>query len=295
MSLSFPFTNSNFTCGVAVLTNILLFLKENPYAWGVILFITLLLGFISIKQNIKKKQLSFIVETNYLIKRNEVTIDNLSISYANEQIDNLIISKVALVNNGNITISHDDIPKAAPLCITGGDDCRILSATVIAESNASSLCNVFVENQSTVNISFDYFDKKDGVVLQIIHTGKNRHLNFCGKIKGGEISVPARENASIQSAFIQALISYASKAEISFYTLSALLVILFVLGFLALVGVVNTNSFVANAASTQNSGMDFWIPYGIAFCTYFLVWLFMFSQMRKRKYILPKSLRDFFR
>ena len=147
----------------------------------------------------------YIIQTDYVIEKSKVAVDKLSIQYNNEQVDNLMVSKIALVNRGNVTIDSSDIPIASPLLINVKDDCKILSAIVIEQSNTSSLVNVTVKTPLSVNVKFDYLDKRDGAVIQVIHTGNHRQLNFTGKLKGGRIVMPANDEDSKRANFYKEL------------------------------------------------------------------------------------------
>jgi len=168
----------------------LLFLKNNPYSWGFILLLTITLALISVFQSIKRKQLRIFIQTECVIDKNSVILDNLTINYCNEQIENLMISTIALINVGNVIIDHSDIPLAAPLSINVCEDCRILSAEVLDTSNESSSIELSCNKSYLVNINFDYLGKKDAVILKVIHSGKNNHISLRGSIKGGFVFSP---------------------------------------------------------------------------------------------------------
>ena len=165
-------------------------LKDNPYSWGIILLITITLALISVLQSIKRKQLRFFIQTKHVIDKNSLFLDKLTINYSNEQIDNLMVSNIALINVGNVIVDHSDIPLAAPLSIRVEEDCRILSVEVIDITNEAISIELSCSKSNFVSIVFDYFEKKDAVIFQVIHSGKSDIISLDGNIKGGIVFSP---------------------------------------------------------------------------------------------------------
>jgi hypothetical protein len=210
--------------------------------------------------------------------------------YNNEQIDNLMISKIAIVNSGNITIDSSDVPIASPLYINVRDDCRILSANVLEQSNTSSLVNVTLNSPSSINIKFDYLDKKDGAVVQVIHTGNKSQFAYSGKLKGGRIITPANENDSKRikfwKQFTYTMLDQFKKT--AFIFLLIFFLFLFVL-------VLFPHSFGISIASSANG---FQIQMNRL---YFIVMMFsltssiVFSFISGSMPIMPRCLRKYFK
>jgi len=269
------------------LTDTLLFLKENPYAWGGLLLLTISLAFIGIILSIKKKQLLFITKTEYVIEKSKIVIDNLSIKYGNEQIENLMVTKVALVNRGNVTILNNDIPVASPLYIVVPDECKILSATILAESNTSSLTTVIYESSSRIVVNFDYLDKKDGVVLQVIHTGTSDQISFLGKLKGGNILTPSSEYDSAKSRFKKNLAIYIIKHK----------GLVFLLALIAIIIITNYSAIFENFASTTHSNSQSVSPSRDVFLIALSVLTGVVSALSRTNTwsFLPRSLRKYFK
>jgi len=128
---------------------------------------------------------TYAVRTINLVSSNISKINILDILYSGEKINNLSISKVALWNDGKETINSTDIAPLKPIKIMINDKYDILDATILFQKNDG---NNFILNLATdkksVDITFDYFDYKDGIVLQIFHTGNsNEYVRIEGGIK----------------------------------------------------------------------------------------------------------------
>jgi len=112
--------------------------------------------------------------------------ESLEMLYAGQPIKNLTVSKIAFWNAGKDTINNQDIPIAEPLTIHVKKEYQILDAKVLYTKNPA---NQFIISSSPLftvaYLSFDYIDKEEGGVIQIIHTGKSdEDIEVHGLIKG---------------------------------------------------------------------------------------------------------------
>lgn len=277
-----------------MISNALLFLKENPYSWAIILLITLSISLISILVGIKKKKLLFVIDSNVLISKKESTIDDLSIEYKGNPIDSLSVSKIALVNIGRSTITSSDVAIAAPLRITVTQDCQIFSSEILLASTESNLFVISTINPNTVQIDFDYVDKKEGVLLQIIHSGSISSLECHGIVKGGEITSPnLKTRDKVFSRIVRSTFRKIDGLRFSFYMSTGYLVLLVSLGLLSINNKYYKDLFLVSA--TDNIIAEFWFPYLFALCMLLFMWIISLTQMRKKGYFLPKSFREYFR
>lgn len=270
------------------MTNFLLYLKDNAYVWAIVILISIALAFWGIVQNIKKKQLLFYVETNNIVEIKDRAVENISIYYVDKRIENLLVSKIALVNRGNVTINYSDIPVAAPLIIKADDTSRILSAKVLDQTNESSLVNISNLGPTIVEVKFDYLEKKDGTVIQIMHTGPIQSVSFSGKLKGGQIITPPSFVDSKFIRFKKSLIysshNYKTLVRIMIITLSAITIqyLLFPQNSTSAVDV--NSSFLSSITNYMA------IVVGVLGVLSF----FSVSFNSKTRSLLPKKLREYF-
>lgn len=138
----------------------------------------------------KVKSPCYAIRSNNIIKDFVSKFEALEMRYAGQVIKNLTVSKIAFWNTGGETIDKDDIIRADPIVISIKNDFKILDFKIIAMDNKTNNFQLARnEDQSNVNINFDYIDKNDGIVIQLIHTGySNNDIDIHGRLKGaGEI------------------------------------------------------------------------------------------------------------
>ena len=119
--------------------------------------------------------------------RNEVFDDSsFEIMQGDRSLPSLTLSKFALWNTG-ITLTKEDIAAKDPIHITTDEDVEILEVQKVYAEPENNFEFIISEDKKTITFSFDYFAKKQGVVLKIFHTGKNSNsLNVKGSLKNGK-------------------------------------------------------------------------------------------------------------
>lgn len=165
-------------------------LMGNPYAWLFLSFCTIFSVIYAVYMGIKskeKKQISYSMTTNEIVRSGKDIIPGFQISYCNQTISNLTITRFAIWNSGNRLLNLTDIVETMPLSITSKENgAEILDASIIKYSEKSNKFSVNKKNSHCVEISFDYMDTQEGIILQILHTGSANDIYFTGKIKGGK-------------------------------------------------------------------------------------------------------------
>lgn len=163
-------------------------LMDSPIAWTVLAVLAVLSFFYAIycqHKNKEKKEFSYLKQSNNLIRKKKSKFEKLSVSYDGQEIEDLCITKFTIWNSGNKTLNDVDIVKNKELTIATCDDDKILDVELIICSEETNEFRIVKIDERTVKIMFDYVDKKDGVVIQIIHTGTSDSINIKCKIKGG--------------------------------------------------------------------------------------------------------------
>lgn len=163
-------------------------LMSNPYAWTFLAIITItsfVYAIICQQKNKEKKEFSFSRQSNILISEKKSIFSKLSITYDNKPIDDLCVSQYAIWNSGNRTLNASDIVDSKELTISVSEGNTILDVEIIANTETTNNFSVEKNDENRVIVRFDYADKKDGIVIQIIHTGTTKDLSIDCKIKGG--------------------------------------------------------------------------------------------------------------
>ena len=110
--------------------------------------------------------------------------EGVTVQYGGENISSLTRSLVVLWNAGERTIAGSDIVSSDPLRVELGDGAAVLSATVAKSSRAAVAASLHVVSQDRVDISFEFLDAADGIVVDILHTGETRLPVITGTVRG---------------------------------------------------------------------------------------------------------------
>lgn len=164
-------------------------LQENPYAWAFLSLCTIASLFLAVWALIKgkrKMEFSYYRTGKNIVKGGRSLISDLRLLYKEKVIDDLSITRFAIWNSGSEVLKHSDIVETNALqIIADNDSVKILDAIIIKQSDTSNRFLVEEKNDKVVKFSFNYANKQDGIVVQIIHTGEASSLKLGCKIKGG--------------------------------------------------------------------------------------------------------------
>lgn len=164
-------------------------LMNSPIAWAVLsilAIVSFVYAIITQHINKEKKEFSYIQKSNTLLHKKKGKFDKLSVSYNGQEIEDLCVSRFTIWNSGNKTLSGNDMVASKELTITALEDNKILDVELIVCSEETNNFFTQIIDEHTVKIFYEYADKKDGAVIQIIHTGTDESLKIECKIKGGK-------------------------------------------------------------------------------------------------------------
>lgn len=167
--------------------------NKNP--WVIFLcfciaILSLISGIVFFLASRKKKDFRYSYNSNRLIKDFTQQIDGLNISYKSKTIESLTVTKYVFWNKGSETINSSDFPSTSKLKIKIKNDSKILDSNIIFTKNETNNVSCELKNNEEALLQFDYLDKGEGFVVQLIHTSTNDN-DLCveGTIKGiGDIS-----------------------------------------------------------------------------------------------------------
>ena len=165
-------------------------LMDNPYAWLILSVCTVFSVIYAIYAGVKgkeKKEISYIVNTHEIVQAGKNMIPEFQISYRGQTIDDLTVTRFAIWNSGNRLLNSNDIVDTKPLSITSNDDGPdILDASIIKRSEESNKFTIDKKSAHCAELQFDYIDKQDGIIVQILHTGSAKNISLSTLIKGGK-------------------------------------------------------------------------------------------------------------
>ena len=102
------------------------------------------------------------------------SVPELKITYRQRPILRLTITKLVFWNAGAETIQSQDVPSASPFRIALPKGEQVLNHKLeFVKKRANAVQLDFDVNENAINVIFDYFDKNDGFVVEILHTAKS--------------------------------------------------------------------------------------------------------------------------
>lgn len=142
--------------------------------------------------------------------------ESLQMTYSGLPIENLTVTKILFWNGGNDTKDDQDISRVDPLKIYIKENYEILESNVLYSKNPANQFSVKTANDKSYAIlNFDYLDKDEGGIVQLIHTGtSDKDIEIRGTIKGAGKPVHAK-----QHLFFFNIPKYRRKIFIGVYTL----------------------------------------------------------------------------
>lgn len=145
-----------------------------------------ILSFIFYKKSISKA-IPVYQYSNHRILDNskKVGINDISLYYKDKEIKLLTKTIVAFWNDGNKTIhGYDTVDKQRLRIVFENPDGKVLSAKVVKYTR--DVINFRLDNQydnNTIYFDFDFLDKNDGGIIEILHTFSSSELKILGVIK----------------------------------------------------------------------------------------------------------------
>ena len=272
-------------------------LMTNPVAWAVLAASTItsvVLAIVFYLKGKEKKEFSYCLRSSTLIRGKKRKLDKLSVTYAGERIDDLCVSRFTIWNSGNKTLNRHDMVSTKEVTITTTDGSRILDAELIACSEETNKFSVQITDKYTVKILFDYVDKREGAVVQILHTGMDGTLEIDCKIKGGQ---PIKNfiNETVPRIVSEASIKTMSSKKLAIVSFVMMLILL---GFaIAATGAVfneNWRHFMYDTEGTIISkDVEVILTPIIVWPYVLLCWMLMIPTLKmKLKIGMPHSLRE---
>lgn len=110
----------------------------------------------------------------------------VSVQYRGRDIPRLTRSVVVLWNDGEKTITGADIVGEDPIRIDTGADSSVVACTLLRATRPvlQAACQPSAQDANTVIVTFGFLDPSDGLVVELLHTGQERHPKVLGTIRG---------------------------------------------------------------------------------------------------------------
>ncbi len=162
---------------------------DNPWM-ALFIFVTALLGIVLTiifgLKSLKRKYPRIEMKSSNLIDHFISKYKGLKIKLNDHDCENMTVTKIAFWNKGRDTINNSDITTIDKLIIKTNDGVKMFAAEIIKTVNKANNFKIYqINNFSEVSFDFEYLDKNEGAVIQIIHSGKDSgDLTINGTIKG---------------------------------------------------------------------------------------------------------------
>lgn len=131
----------------------------------------------------KVKRVAYITSTRNLIQDVSETLSDIAVTFQGQPANNISVSKISIWNAGTDTVHGTDIVPVDPLrfMISGG---KVLDAKIVRASQPSQFR--IGQTSEGLQVSFDYLDKNQGALIQLVHTAtSDESIRLTGSIKGG--------------------------------------------------------------------------------------------------------------
>jgi len=146
----------------------------------------------------RSKQPIWYYRTEEIISITNKYSDNIEIHFKGQKVAQVSITRIGLVNIGKAAIDQTDIKSINhELKISFDHDIDILQPPRLLKSSREDIGFLAVDRNGEVFISFNVLDYRDGVIMEIVHTGdKNTELSISGAISGVPKGIIARSYLS---------------------------------------------------------------------------------------------------
>lgn len=127
-----------------------------------------------------------ITSFNIIGKNIKKKISDIQISYKDNKVKYLTISKIAIWNSGNKTVWENEIPENNKIRISICKSYDILECEIIQNDDLDSNLTLKRIDNKNLELNFKFIEPKKGFILKIIHTSiTSNDLIVKGRIIGG--------------------------------------------------------------------------------------------------------------
>ncbi|MCE7798439.1 hypothetical protein LWE61_18020 [Sphingobium sufflavum] len=108
---------------------------------------------------------------------------HLEIRFGGEIVQRVTKTRAIIWNSGNTTIEGSRIADADPLRAVVGEGSQILKVELVRQSRPVNDVKFTIDRRQ-VFFNFDFLDQNDGFVVEFIHSGMRRELEWFGTLRG---------------------------------------------------------------------------------------------------------------
>ena len=152
----------------------------NPYAWlflSALSVFSVIFGVWTWYASKQRKEISILCKSDEIIKAGKQRINGLNVTFDGREIEDLTSTKFYIWNSGNQVLHNADIVPSKPLRIHT-EKATILDAQILRVSDDTNAFMIASASDEIITIAFDFVEKGDGLLVQVLHTGNLVILSF---------------------------------------------------------------------------------------------------------------------
>jgi len=149
--------------------------------------IGIVFGIVTHFLNRQRTKLVYCYSSQRLLGHKDENLPNgITVQHHGTNIPRLSRSILVIWNEGEKTIHRDDLVKTDPLRIDMGEDGKVLTATLIKVSRDVNKLQLLagIPRPNSVQIDFDFLDKNDGAIIEVLHTSEMTAIAITGTVQG---------------------------------------------------------------------------------------------------------------
>ena len=143
----------------------------------------------------KFRRYTFLKQTNQLLMLTDYKPDSLHLYFGDKEIKNVYVTRIALWNSGNMAIEYADAEVS--ISIENEEESSILECSVDYKKVGTK--ELKRDSEGRYRLIFDNFVEKEGIILQVVHTGDANNLSLDFQINKGKRTIEIDKNNHILS------------------------------------------------------------------------------------------------
>jgi hypothetical protein len=156
-------------------------------ALGILGVLLTIVGLVLAVRSRTRARLAYQIRDLTLIGQPDATpYGDVRILFNGEPVRRLVVTRLAFWNAGNTTVRRADLVEKDPLAVCFEEKTTILGSRTVSKTRAVNECRLALNHDfpSRALMTFDYLDRGDGAVFEIIHTGSRGGASIRGSIRG---------------------------------------------------------------------------------------------------------------
>ena len=151
---------------------------------------SVVLAYVFYRRSRREKGPTHVIAQRTIIENKRPLLRGLSVHFIGVEQELITVANIAFWNRGAETILHSDIAEGKPLGVILGEGSNLLDARILKTSDSANQCRLGeprteADGRVVIPIDFDYLDRNEGMLIQLVHNGSRTHeVALVGKIKG---------------------------------------------------------------------------------------------------------------